>query len=367
MLLMNGDIAVLEFSLLDMYLRVIDNKYLPFELKDFIETTNPSNYTKSVRDFEVFRDFLASRVILLSREHAKTILNVTQLPQSLKTEDRIKIVLACNGLSMIDNFWIKKDNNDTRKFSDVNLRKHRLSEVAYDIAILGKYISASSNDLIPELTTLGMSPKCWRRESDGIKLYKTDKLKGTVNTKAELEASKLLRASKLDVIECNEVLKDDNILSVSKCIATDELSLIHASSLRDWCVHTGRDFKKYIHNYYLKEFSNMVVIDYVIANTDRHFENWGFLVNRNNDIEQFAPLFDFDMALIADNAGTDISDLIYEPTGLTFIESLDKYAKTSNVKFNRCYDYTQKVKSRIGDYNKRKDPLNYYIDVMGNT
>lgn len=168
MILMNKDTEVLEFSLEDMYLRVINNNLLPYELKDYIKTTNPLDFKKSMVDLSVFKDFLASRVILLSRENAKAILNVAALPQSLKTEDRIKIVMACHGLSMIDNFWIR-DDGDNRSFDDVNLRKNKLSDVCYDIAILGKNLSVTSEDLIPELSTLGMSPKCWIRVGNTVK------------------------------------------------------------------------------------------------------------------------------------------------------------------------------------------------------
>ena len=133
MILMNKNTEVLEFSLEDMYLRVIDN-LLPYELKDYVKTTDPLNFKKSMIDLSVFKDFLTSRVILLSRENAKAILNVAALPQSLKTEDRIKIVMACHGLSMIDNFWIR-DDGDSRSFDDVNLRKNKLSSACYEIAI----------------------------------------------------------------------------------------------------------------------------------------------------------------------------------------------------------------------------------------
>ena len=41
-----------------------------------------------------------------------------------------------------------------------------------------------------------------------------------------------------------------------------------------------------------KEFWNMFVIDSLIGNTDRHNGNWGFLVNKNTNAIQFAPIYD---------------------------------------------------------------------------
>lgn len=326
MFLMNGDKQVLEFSLEDMYLKVFDNNFLPYELKDFVKTSNPDDIKKTMKDLEIFKDFLSSRVLLLTRENAKVILNVTSLPQSLKMEDRIKIVLACKGLSMTDNFWIKEEN-ERLSFADVNLRKNKLSDASYEIAILGKHISATAKELRPDLSTTGMFPKYWRREDDSVYLYKTDKLGGKFNSAAEIEASSILKEIGADVIPYKEEIKDGILFSVSKCIATDEYSLISASSVKDWCIHTGKDFLSFIKENFMAPFSNMVVSDYILSNTDRHIENWGFMVdNATNKIMSFAPLYDLNQALVADQFGTDIKDLIYEPTGISFLDGIKEYA-----------------------------------------
>ena len=363
MVLMNKDTEVLEFSLEDMYLRVINNNLLPYELKDYIKTTNPSNFKKSVTDISVFKDFLASRVILLSRENAKAILNVAALPQSLKMEDRIKIVMACHGLSMIDNFWIRDDRDD-RSFDDVNLRKNKLSSVCYEIALLGKNISATSRELIPELSTLGMSPKCWVRENGTVKLIKTDKMKGLAGTLAEIEASRILSFTGANVVKYNRIDKDGLIMSSSDCISTDDLSLVHASSIRDWCMHTDIDFLDYVCSKFKTEFANMIVADYVIGNTDRHFENWGFLVDCNNDIKAFAPLYDFDLSLLIDETKGELDTLIYTPTGLTFMKGMVKYSRHATLDFSEVTDMSKEVFKRTIIYEKLRNPTSYAIKSM---
>lgn len=363
MLLMNKDTEVLEFSLEDMFIRVINNNFLPFELKDYIETTNPSNFKKSVNDFSLFKDFLSSRVILLSRENAKTILNVTALPQTLKMEDRLKIVKACSGLSMIDNFWIKYENDD-RMFSDVNLRTNKLSSVCYDIAVLGKNLSATSSELIPELSTLGMSPKCWVRDNNRIRLLKTDKLKGLAGTSAEIKASEILSSIGANVVRYEKLEKDDLILSLSDCISTDDLSLVHAGSVVDWCNHTNRVFIDFVFNNFKKDFCNMVVADYIVANTDRHAENWGFLVDSKNRIVSMSPLYDFDLALLIDETKGNIDELVYGPTGLTYKESIDKYAKYSDLNLCNANNTTENINRRLKTCAQLMNPLERALSSM---
>ena len=334
-ILMNGDTPTLKFNLEEFYLEVLENSMLPYELKDYIQTTTgTSDIKKMFTDITVLKDYFVSRTINLSRDHAKAILLSANMPQSSKTEERLKIVFACRGLSMTDNFWIKSLDEEVC-FSDVNLRNHKLSEASYDIAILGKHISATADELQPDLSTNGMFPKFWRREADEIYMWKTDKTSNFTNTICEIEASQILRDNHVPSVEYIKSVKGDKVFSVSKNIASDDISVIRALSIRDWCEHTSRDFLAFVEELFLTAFASMCVADYVIANTDEHIENWHFLVDSaSNEIIGLAPLFDFNHALVADYLSTDIDNLIYEPTGLTFQKTIEKYARYSSVKFN---------------------------------
>ena len=114
MLLMNGDKPVLKFDLENMCMEVLNNEFLPYALKDYIKSTNVQNFKKSIKDIECLRDYLSGRMLNISRENAKVILNVLALPQTLKTEERVKISLMCRSLSMTDNFWTKEDDENFR-------------------------------------------------------------------------------------------------------------------------------------------------------------------------------------------------------------------------------------------------------------
>lgn len=70
---------------------------------------------------------------------------------------------------------------------------------------------------------------------------------------------------------------------------------------------------------YMKAFADMLVLDAVIFNTDRHFGNFGFLVDTHtNQIVSLAPLFDHGNSLF-NLAGQD--DFVSD-------ESLTAYAET---------------------------------------
>lgn len=327
MLLMNGVRAVLQFSLDDITLQVLDNDFLPYQLKDWLQDTDFStieNMKRSVYQFDVFKDFLLSRLLSFSRENAKAILNSISGTQSSSTAEKLKLVTMCRGLTMIDNFWLKEEDEDIL-FSQVNLRKVRLGDAAFPIAIDGKVISATNSVLDPEITTSGMFAKTWYRGKEGIQLWKTDKTLDKINTKAEVLVSQFLDALDVPHVKYQHAKVNDVLLAVCDSISTDDVSLVTAQAVRDWCRHTGKDFYKWLYTDYKHTFEQMVAIDYIIANTDRHWENWGFLVdNKTNHIIKMAPLYDHNQALIADYWGTKIDDLIYEPLGCSMWEAVQK-------------------------------------------
>lgn len=99
-MIMNKDIPVIKFDFDDFYIEVLNNKYLPFMLKDFVKITTPYNYKKTFKDIELIKDFLRARTINISRTNDKQILISSNMPQSEKVSDKLKIVFACRTLCM---------------------------------------------------------------------------------------------------------------------------------------------------------------------------------------------------------------------------------------------------------------------------
>ena len=327
---------------------VLDNNYLPFPLKDCIQTTSPKNMKKAMSDIFLLHDYFIGRTLNFSRENAKAILNSGNFSQSLSPSEKMKIVFACKGLSMTDCFWIR-DEKDTCTWKDVDLRRNRLTDVSYEIAILGKNISVTADKLRPDLSTVGMYPKYWKRETDGIYMWKTDKTRNFVNTKAELQVSDILDTTNVEHVKYREEQRDDKIFAVSKCIANEEVSYIAAQQIIDWCNHTEQNFSDIIRTFQT-DFANMCVCDYIFANGDRHNENWGFMVSNNtNEILSFAPIMDHNQALVADYMGTKVDGMMHVASDLCFGNMAEKYAALSNVMIDdgilpeKCQERYQKI------------------------
>ena len=90
-----------------------------------------------------------------------------------------------------------------------------------------------------------------------------------------------------------KVTKSENITSLETSLASMEAFEIYAQN-------HDRDVKEYIlsldsHNYYM-----MNIIDYLVGNTDRHWGNWGVLVDtKNNKPISLHKLMDFNRAFYA--------------------------------------------------------------------
>ena len=235
----------------------------------------------------------------------------------------INIIKVSKGLSLNDCYWVVEEGFNG-KFDDYNLYENRFSQILALIAFTG-YGSSFRTSLAscPEFTTNGMLPKCWRRERGQIKLFKggTSGASNTGNEPySEFYAFQVAEIMGINAIPYNLskwkgelcstcdlfTSKDYSFLPVGRIVTTGGMKAV-----REYYESLGADF--------VKALDDMIVLDALIFNTDRHFGNFGFLVdNKTNKIAAPAPLFDHGNALF-NFAGRD--DLASD-------EALKRYAET---------------------------------------
>lgn len=235
----------------------------------------------------------------------------------------INIIKVSKGLSLNDCYWVVEEGFNG-KFDDFNLYDNRFSQILALIAFTG-YGSSIRTSLAscPEFTTNGMLPKCWRRERGQIKLFKggTSGASNTGNEPySEFYAFQVAETMGINAIPYNlskwkgELCstcdlftnKDYSFLPVGRIVATGGMKAV-----REYYESLGADF--------VKALDDMIVLDALIFNTDRHFGNFGFLIdNKTNTIAAPAPLFDHGNALF-NFAGRD---------DLSSDDALKRYADT---------------------------------------
>ena len=209
----------------------------------------------------------------------------------------LSIINICKGLSLNDCYWVvQKDNGDI--FEKVNLYDNPFSNVLAELAFTG-YGSSLRSSLFssPEFTTNGMLRKCWRRISGKVYLYKGG-TEGASNTGfepySEFYAAQIAAAMGVRAIPYGLSRWKGVLCSTCELFTSKEYSYIPVGHL---VTKGGMDAVKAYYESLGPEFTaalrEMLVFDAVICNVDRHFGNFGVMVdNRTNTVVSPAPLFD---------------------------------------------------------------------------
>ena len=223
----------------------------------------------------------------------------------------LSIIALCKGLSLNDCYWVDAEGSGD-SFAKVNLYDNRFSQVLAAVAFTG-YGSSVRTPLrsSPEFSTGGMLPKCWRRINGQIYLYKGGTA-GFSNTGfepySELYASQIAAAMGVNAVAYT-LTKDLKKTLCSRCALFTSKSygylpmgqLVTSGGLdavRQYCDALGQPF--------VDALADMLVLDAVICNTDRHFGNVGGRIDKQtNQIAAPAPLFDHGNALFS-LGGSDI-------------------------------------------------------------
>lgn len=120
------------------------------------------------------------------------------------------------------------------------------------------------------------------------------------DVKAELLASKFARCFRLESVRYEPDQFEGRMVSKSEIITSEEESLVNMEAVELYCVNNGLDRDSFVLEKDAAAYHMMNLIDYLIGNTDRHWGNWGFLVdNRTNKLERLYPLMDFNKASLS--------------------------------------------------------------------
>lgn len=316
MYLMLEDQEVLYFDFDDNLVEPIKKDLLPFSLRSAIrQSTNSKDLVKTaVNNVIALKEFFSNRVLSLSRDNAKLIYTMFQIPQSNDLETRVKICLKCRGVNLQDGYWIKNDNEKVR-WSDVDIRENSLAEIL-DVSLNGVHPTYTTDARCPELVTKGLFRKAWTRQNGKLILLKSDRHCENVNTKMEVLASKLLDCfSNLPHVSYigNCVQTADRLEYVDQCelFGRKGHSFVEAREVKLWCEKNDLNFKEWSLACFGSKIANIAIADFIIMNTDRHLENYGFWMNnQTGKLVDVAPIFDYNLALVADAFNKDASDTL---------------------------------------------------------
>ena len=276
---------------------------------------------------EGLMSWLRSRIIPRNREYVDALL----AKSGLSHNDTKGILQVCRGLSLNDSYWVVEEGFNG-KYADYNLYEHDFVKVLSLIAYTGYGSSSRAKGFSssPEFTTTGMLRKGWRRLGGKVLLYKGG-TSGAANTGnepySEFYAAQVAERMGIRHVPYGLSMWKGCMCSTCELFCDIDHSFVPIYRFMDKCtLRTVADYLRSLGGSYYDCFADMLVFDALICNEDRHFGNFGLMVdNKTNQPYAFAPLFDHGLSLFNYAMPDDM-------------KTLDEYAKTRSSAYGVPFD-----------------------------
>ena len=239
-----------------------------------------------------------------NRSAAKHRTHVNKILEMCGGKTKSGFIALTHCLSLTDTLWVKS-NRENVAWKDVNLYENKFDEVISKLSFDGNGLfGIQMSTTSPELTTDGAYDKCWLNEKDGIHLIKTGS-DGARNTGlepyGEVLASQVFEkmcknSVKYTLKRYNKRVVSDCKLFTSQDFGYKPISIFLKSGVKYGLAETLEIYREFNCE---DDFKRMIVADCITLNSDRHFGNFGFLVN-NATFERISlnPCFDFNMSFV---------------------------------------------------------------------
>ena len=254
---------------------------------------------KGIIDRHALNEWWKGRSIPASRQGLRDALD------ELKVFDAQLLLEKCLGLSLSDQYWIYPADSDMR-WEDVNFFDNAFSDDIGDI-LFGKKSSGEEISLMsPDNTSDGWLRKKWKIIDGKRCLIKGGS--GAIQQEPVNEVLSSCICKRLGIFHIpyelffDSAIGYEQLFSVCDNFVTKETELISA-----WYILQTQKRPNNISNYqhYLNRceelgipgavlaVDQMLALDFIIANEDRHFNNFGFIRNADTlEWVDFAPIFD---------------------------------------------------------------------------
>jgi len=261
---------------------IFSKKFMPYNL--YLKETDDDPLNNLFNFY-----FLCANGTLPSKRQHKDVIKSL----NLTSKESAQIALQCHCLSLTDVYWVRNSNKSIT-FQEINLYDDHSENPLIDASLLGKQITLQSlKGIEKDLSTDGCFPKAWL----GNTLLKGGNPTAVRN---EILASKICQC-----FQCNQVLYKEGcykgeLVSISNIFTSKEYSIASKEAFDIYAVNHDIDPIEYILSLDAYSYYMMNILDYLTGNTDRHWGNWGFLIDNQTNIPiSLHPLMDFNQSFTA--------------------------------------------------------------------
>ena len=349
------DVAMVQIDLSSGKVEYVLTVYLPEEL--------PVGYSEDGKDI---MDWWKSRAIPDSRRGIQQVLNY------LQEETNLSLMLSAYGLSLTDHYWMQPIGK-TLYWKDLNFFENDFSDELGSLLTDSNKVDVDVNisKFSPSSSVIGEMKKKWIIK-DGIrylmKVNANDYGQQSVN---ELIASRLherlgwenyvpyeVEPARVDEIEVP--------CSLNRLFTSTELELVSAYQLvKNYKVpNDTSNYEAVIQQAVLYGMEEKVVrehleytilTDFILTNTDRHFNNFGFLYNPElHKLVAMAPIYDTGNSLFYNKEFIPRNEYLLDITVTSFkkreVDMLQFVSNRNLVETDKLKGFAEEVEEILKEY-----------------
>ena len=339
--LKHKNITVLEMEVDDetenilKVLSVSNPEHLPLGIK----------YDRDVVDRKALNNWLMGRSIPASRE------NILEVLETLELTSTTQLITKCFGLSLSDCYWICPKNSNI-DFDDINFFDNEFSKDMGEI-LFGKDLKEFSL-MSPDNTSDGWLKKKWIIQNDkrylvkgGSGVYKQEPFNEKITTKICEELGiphvgyDIEFAEDLPYCVCENFLSADTEFISAWNVYNHFKKPNNLSNYE----HLINSYEKLGVKNARESIENMLILDFMIANTDRHMNNFGIIRDSNSlEVLGVAPIFDSGTSLFMSMPITHkIANIESKPFKKTHSEQIKLVENIPYISENTLQNITQYI------------------------
>lgn len=294
-----------EFNIIEKIYKIYNIKYAPLSFENAYNN-------KAINNVKVLNQWYRGRGIPDWRKDLKKLL------ENLKIESPDELLNKSYALSLSDQYWIKEENQMELKWENINFFTNNFKYESYlNISLSSSKVDDEIDLQSPNNTTDGMLQKAWIIENDKRVLVKGTYYQANQEPLNEWLVSQI--CDRLNMDYCNYRIDIINNKIVSKCedFITENQEIITAYDIFNLEKKNNNinDLEHYINILEKhgivnarKKLQDMILIDYIVMNFDRHLKNFGVIRNVETlEWEDVTPIFDTGESMQCDKLINEIN------------------------------------------------------------
>lgn len=306
-----------------------------------------------IADRKALNEWWTDRSIPASRSGVRNAL------EHLNISNTKMLLVRCFGLSLSDQYWIKPQNEEI-SWDDINFFDNPFSEDIGDV-LFGTPKNMEGFDFSsPDNTSDGCLKKRWKLINGKRCLVKGGSDLARQQPFNEVIATKIMERLGISHVGYELIWDGGSPYSVCEDFVTADTELVSA-----WRILQTQKKPNNVSVYQhfvkccqalgvtdtVKSLDRMLVLDYIIANEDRHLNNFGLLRNAETlEWIGFAPIYDSGSSLGYDKVASQIrsqADITCKPFKKSHADQIKLVSDFSWIDFDKLSDVDETIRETM--------------------